>query len=278
MQYALLTEGVRIMKRIDEIRNLLLTRKEVTVQQLCKYYKVSAVSIRKDLSKLEEEGVIKRVYGGAVLAEQNASTPKTSAISFDNPVLHQLAEYACSSICDGDIIFLGSGRTCCILAKMLHKFSNLSVVTNNITALDDLLASGARIYLIGGEVTSTDGKTLFSSPDNPTNFALNIRVNKAFTSISGIDLSKGLTVNSIISTYIYRYLPSIANKWYLMASSDKFNKLSMYSTASLSDVDCIITDSYPPEYESFFAEHNIEVAIPNAQTTKRELCTDAKCP
>lgn len=249
------------MKRIDEIRSLLLARKEISVQQLCAYYKVSAVSIRKDLSKLEEEGFLKRVYGGAVLADGSYDIQKSLTTCFDNPLLFQLAEYACSCICEGDIIFLGSGRTCCILAKLLHRFSNLSVVTNNITALDDLLASGARIYLIGGEVTSTDGNTLFASPEDPASFMRNIRVNKAFTSISGIDLDKGLTVNSIISTYIYRYLPTIANQWFLMASSDKFNKLSMYSAASLDDVDCIITDGYPPEYEEYFQNQQIEVNI-----------------
>lgn len=253
------------MKRIDEIRNLLLTRKKISVQQLCSYYKVSAVSIRKDLTKLEEEGFLERVYGGAVLAKQVPNVQKSPTICFDNPILYQLAEYACSCISDGDIIFLGSGRTCCILAKLLHKFSNLSVVTNNITALDDLLASGARIYLIGGEVTSTDGNTLFASPEDFTNFTRNIRVNKAFTSISGIDIDKGLTVNSIISTYIYLYLPTIANKWYLMVSSDKFNKLSMYSAANLNDVDTIITDSYPPEYQELFEQHQIEVNLLNKE-------------
>ncbi len=246
-------------KRLDEIRNLLYARKELSVNELSEYYKVSAVSIRKDLAKLEQEGVLKRVYGGGVLAEDRANAAHTPAICFDNPVLYRLAEVACTEIHNGDVIFLGSGRTCCILAKMLHKFSNLSVVTNNITALDDLLSSGARIYLIGGEVTSTDGKTLFASPEDPTNFTQNIRVNKAFTSISGIDLEKGLTVNSIISTYIYRRLPSIANEWYLMADTSKFDRLSMYSAAPLTDVDYLITDSCPPAYRTRFEECGIEL-------------------
>lgn len=265
-------------KRIDEIKNLLLTRKEVTVKQLCQYYHVSAVSIRKDLNKLAEEGFIERVYGGAVLAEHHSAAPKISNLCLDNPLPYQLAEKACSSICDGDIIFLGSGKTCCILAKLLNRFSNLSVVTNNITALDDLLATGARIYLIGGEVTSTDGMTLFASPEDPMNLSHNIRVNKAFTSISGIDLYKGLTVSSIISTYIYRHLPSIANKWYLMVSADKFNKLSMYSVASLSDIDCIITDSYPPEYEAFFQKHGTEVITLNTENSdiQKEKASDGE--
>lgn len=250
-------------KRIDEIRNLLYERKKVYVNELCDYYNVSAVSIRKDLAKLEQEGVLSRIYGGAILSESITPFDNSPAIYFDNPVLSQLAEQALRQIEDGDIIFLGSGRTCCILAKLLYKFKNLSVVTNNVTALDDLLASGARIYLLGGEVTSTDGKTLFSSPEDFNNIIDNIRVNKAFTSISGIDLQKGLTVNSIISTYIYRYIPSIANRWYLMVASDKFDKLSMYTAASFDDVDCIITDSYPAEYQNVFDDNSIEVITVN---------------
>ena len=258
-------------KRLDEIRSLLYARKEVSVNDLCKYYKVSAVSIRKDLAKLEQEGVLKRIYGGGVLAEDFLPESKTPAICFDSPTLYNLAEVACSEIHDGDVIFLGSGRTCCILAKLLHRFSNLSVVTNNITALDDLLTSGVRIYLIGGEVTSTDGKTLFASPEDPSSFTQNIRVNKAFTSTTGIDMEKGLTVNSIISTYIYKYLPSIANKWYLMADSEKFNKMSMYSAAPITDVQCVITDKCPEDFRARFDECGIEVMTLESAEEKKTV-------
>lgn len=224
------------------------------------------VSIRKYLAALEAEGVAERFYGGAALVEKNPDKDPSPAIILDHPNLTLLAHRAAQEIQDGDIIFLGSGRTCCILAKLLHQFKNLSVVTNNITALDDLLASGARIYLMGGEVTSVDGKSLFSSPENPQSFMDNIRVNKAFTSISGIDPNIGLTVNSIISTYIYRYISTISKKWYLMAASDKFDSLSMYTVASFEQVDYLITDSYPPEYDTLFQENNIQVLSATTQT------------
>ena len=72
------------VNRIDEIRSLLLARKEISVQQLCSLYKVSAVSIRKDLRRLEEEGFLQRVYGGAVLAGQGEVSAKTSELCIDN--------------------------------------------------------------------------------------------------------------------------------------------------------------------------------------------------
>lgn len=246
-------------KRIDEIRQLLFERKKVLVSDLSQYYKVSTVSIRKDLAELEQEGTATRIYGGAMLA-QNAQEPLTTPSSFfEDPQRAALANRACEEICDGDSIFLGSGRTCCLLAKLLKQFKNLSIVTNNITALDDLLQSGARVYLIGGEVTSTDGHTLFSSPENPQTFMDNVFVTKAFTSISGIDLRAGLTVNSIISTYIYRNIPAIAREWYLMADFNKFDQISIYPVAGLEQLHCLITNGYPQSYERCFMENNLRI-------------------
>lgn len=70
-------------RRLDKIKKLLLERKEISVQELSDLYEVSAVSIRKDLTRLEEEGFLKRVYGGAILSENNtlydeSSIPNTS--------------------------------------------------------------------------------------------------------------------------------------------------------------------------------------------------------
>lgn len=244
--------------RLDTIRNLLLTKKKVLVVELSLMFDVSTVTIRKDLSILEDEGVAQRIYGGAVLAEAVFPT------AFDDPedaLRHRMALTACEQIEDGDNIFLGSGRTCCCLAKLLHRFQGLSVVTNNITALGDLLKCDARVYLLGGEVTSTDAYTLFSSPENPDAVSDHIYVSKAFTSISGIDLHAGLTVHSIVSTHIYRNLPSIARSWYLMAESAKFHKIAMYPVAELAAVRHLITDAVPPSFEAAIEQHGIALHL-----------------
>lgn len=144
---------------------------------------------------------------------------------------------------------------------MLNRFQNLSIVTNNISALGDLLKTDNRLYLIGGEFTSTDGKTLFASPENPNTFTDNIFVTKAFTSISGIDLQAGLTVHSIVSTHIYRNLPSIARSWYLMADHAKFDQIAMYPVADLGQIQYLITDSYPEHYAKTLMENKIQILL-----------------
>lgn len=244
--------------RLNIIRNLLLTQKKLYVNDLTERFGVSKVTIRKDFTLLEDEGIAERFYGGITLAE-NAFEDITE----DDPDMIRifLARKACEQIQDGDNIFLGSGRTCCCLAKMLTRFHNLSIVTNNISALGDLLKTDNRLYLIGGEVTSTDGKTLFASPENPNSSTDNIFVSKAFTSISGIDLQAGLTVHSIVSTHIYRSLPSIARSWYLMADHSKFDQIAMYPVADLQQIHYLIADYCPESYSKTIEENNIQVLL-----------------
>lgn len=246
--------------RIEEIIELLKKDKKVYVNDLSERFNVSKVSVRKYLSKIENQGIARRFYGGVSLIEETLPEDDTESI-YSDPLWKSLAEKAREQIIDGDSIFIGSGRSCCVLARELAGFKNLTVVTNNITALPELIKNSARVYLIGGEVTSTDNQTLFSSWETPQSLLKNIFVNKAFTSISGLDMKAGLTVDSIISTYIFKQIPSMANHWYLMADSTKFDKISIYSVAELGQIDTLITDKTPAHYARRFAELNVEIMI-----------------
>jgi DeoR/GlpR family transcriptional regulator of sugar metabolism len=249
------------MKRRDEILEILRTEKKVYVNSLSQRYRVSEVSIRKDLTRLAEQGFVRKFYGGASLLEivPELRVEAVAPDFYQDPMRAALAERASREIQDGDSIFLGSGRTCCMLARRLGHLRNLTVVTNNITALGDLLGRVAKLYLIGGEVTSTDQQTLFSSWEQPQTFTDTIFVNKAFTSISGLDLKAGLTVNSVISTYVYRHIPGMANRWYLMAESAKFDRIAIYPVAELATIHAIISDLVPQGYLEYFKARQIEV-------------------
>ena len=231
--------------RIEEIRKMLFTNKKVLVNDLSEQFDISRVTIRKDLQQLEDEGIAKRIYGGAMLAD--CALP-SSLSNVNDRTRIALAERACEEIQDGDSIFLGSGQTCCYLAKLLERFH-------------DLLKTDSRVYLLGGEVTSTDAHTLFSSPENPNTFTNHVFVSKAFTSISGIDLQAGLTVHSIVSTHIYRNLPSMARSWYLMADCHKFGQIAMYPVADLDAFQYLIADDVPEEYRTILHQNHTEILL-----------------
>ena len=243
--------------RIDQIRTLLQENGKVYVNDLSQMLDVSKVSVRKYLVRLENEGLATRFYGGASLSA--AAADSRNPEDFGAPRLLSLAQLACDQIEDNDSIFIGSGRTCCLLARKLAGKKNLTVVTNNITALPDLNKYASRVFLIGGEVTSTDNKTLFSSWESPRMMLKNIFVNKAFTSTSGIDRKAGITVDSVISTYIFKYIPEMAQRWYLMADSGKFDKISIYSVANFDALDTLISDNVPEAYAEHCRNHDVKI-------------------
>ena len=241
-----------------EIMNILKVQQKVYVNDLSDRFKISKVSIRKYLTELEEQGLVVRFYGGASIV-QTQPTDAAARSFYSDAHWINLAHRACEQISDGDSIFVGSGRSCCVLAREMTGFKNLTVVTNNITALDDLNRNASKVYMIGGEVTSIDNLTMFSSWESPMSMLKQIFVNKAFTSVSGLDLNAGLTVNSIISTYMFKQIITMAQYWYLIADSTKFDKIAIYKIADLDHIHAIITDNIPPRYAEKFKELNVRL-------------------
>jgi DeoR/GlpR family transcriptional regulator of sugar metabolism len=256
-------------ERIENIRSIIKEKGTVTCKDLCSYYNVSDVTIRKDLALLEKDQFIERIHGGAVLKKQHTkNAEKQNPLSnidklnvSNYEVKFEIAKIALDQINDGDIIFLGSGVTCCILAELLKQKNDLIVVTNNLSAVSILIHNVKKVLLIGGEVSTVDGMTYFSSIRNPSHQLESVFVNKAFTSCSGIDLKAGVTVNSVISTYIYKAIPDIKRQWYMMIDDEKYDKIGMYQVCSIESLDYIISNKIPNDYLNYFKSNKIQAIV-----------------
>ena len=141
------------VERFEEILKILSVRKKITVQELTERLKVSEVTIRKDLTFLEEKGKIVRVHGGAVLAEDR-DLLRNISIRLDEHTAEKsaIAKAAGNLVHEGDIIFLDSGSTCYYLAQQL-KDLDIRVLTNSldiILALSD--SSSVALLSTGGKI------------------------------------------------------------------------------------------------------------------------------
>lgn len=252
-------------ERIEIIKDILQENGKVMINDLAERFSVSKVSIRNDLDLMTEQGFVQRFHGGAVptekVPEDNESEDFASYNIFVTHPFYKtrknIATAAAKHVLNGDTIFLGSGMTCCLLAKALCEKENLTVITNNISALPDLLSFSKNVVIIGGEITSVDNKTYFSWTEDPFQYMKNLFVNKAFTSCTGVDLKAGITVNSIVSTYVYKCIPDIKREWFLLVEQDKFDKIGLYVLNSLKAVDCIISDNFPEDYFQYLSNNNI---------------------
>src|SRR5574344_1743449 len=127
-----------IKSRRDEILRILGDREYVTVEDFSKVLGVSAVTIRTDLSALEESGFLIRTHGGAMKNSKKGEARLISNTMIENEEEKRaLAEKAASLIRPGNTIIIDSGSTTIHLIEHL-KGKNITVVTNNILALDKL--------------------------------------------------------------------------------------------------------------------------------------------
>ncbi len=251
-------------ERLQNIKELLYKTGSVSSRELAKLLQVSDVTIRKDLEVLAKDPEIERTFGGASLKNDEKHIFNADTANFSKSEEYQenlsIAKKALEFIEPNDTVFLGSGITCCILASLLPKDIKLSIITNNISAINDLINKNCKIFLVGGEVETTNNKTYFSSIPNPAQYLESICITKAFTSCYGIDINAGITVNSIISSYVFKDLPKIQKNWHMMVSHNKFQRIGMYKAGQINAIQNIIYTSMPEDFNNYCITHNIKLA------------------
>lgn len=228
-------------KRIDQITNYLKEYKSATVTELSEKFNVTEVTIRKDLSVLESNQLIERVFGGALWIEQSIS----NEISYDIKKISRVAEKTkiakeiIKEISDNDSIFLDAGSTNNILAGYLDQFTNLTILTNDLLiALKLSELAKFRIIFIGGEVSNLSKATAdYNAVQNLSTFNVDL-------SILGCD---SFSINGACTTSVNKAGLKLAaisnsNKRILSTTGDKYSKNGLVRFAELQDFDKIYTD------------------------------------
>lgn len=229
-------------QRRDKILELIREDGQAKVMDLARIFKVTEVTIRQDLERLEKDGFIVREHGGAYLKNIDHNVRNLSLQNQDNLAEKMIiAKKAVEFIHEGDTIILDSGSTTTEIAKMISGYKNLTVITNAIN-ISLILGAQAGINLIvtGGEFKAP---TLSLTGQKAADFFQNLHVDKLFLATAGIALKSGLTYPGISDICVKRAMIEAANEIYLVADSTKIGKNSFASLGALSLIDYLITDS-----------------------------------
>lgn len=247
--------------RRDRILEMIQEDGNVKVVNLSKIFKVSEVTIRQDLEKLEQDGYIVREHGGAYLKSISAQVRSFSLQHRENMDLKMLiARKAAEFINDGDTIILDSGTTITELAKNLATRKDLTVITNALNIATMLGSEPAiNIIMTGGEFKAP---TLSLTGEKAAAFFNNLHVDKLFLATAGISLKAGLTYPSISDLVVKKAMIDAADTVYLLADSTKIGKSSLASLGALSLVNYLVTDNgLQDKHRQLFKEHDIEYII-----------------
>lgn len=248
-------------KRKKKIMERLRSEGRVEVPALAELLQVSTETIRRDLERLDREGSLKKVHGGAIKVEANSSE-----LPFDVKTrLHArekaaIGKYAASLVKDGDTIMLGNGTTTIEMIRHLGSHRDVTIVTHSTPAL--LLAIEmfeGKVIFVGGEMNKSQKTTIGPLAELVLN---QLRVNKAFIAAGGISLVDGITEYELSEASISRKMMDRADETFFLADSSKFGKTTFANVCSLDEVYSVITDRHcDPEWGRQLSDNDIRVWI-----------------
>ncbi len=234
--------GLLIAERRSRILSLLSQQGKVKVDHLSSEFGVSEVTIRRDLTNLEKEGLIERTHGGAI-----SSTKSRFELSFEQKAIKnieekiRISEKALRMIEDGDTIMLDSGTTTFQLAKRLGAKKNLTVVTNAINMASELSAiPDLTLVILGGFFKPSTGATIGPMTIGDLR---DMHVDKFFIGCNAFTIKSGLMTADMNDAETRKAMINSSAQVIMLADSSKFGKTSFLSIAPVDAIDIIITDN-----------------------------------
>jgi len=233
-------------KRRIDIRNLILQEKTVSVEKIAKAFNISPITVRRDLEKLQESGLIVKVHGGAIAKDDLMPEPVfKERINLFKEEKERIAAEAAKRINNGDSIIIESGSTCLKLVKHLINKNNLKIATAGISIAQELLEllnikNDFEVSVCGGLLRA--GSNIYVGP-HAVNFFNSINVNKSFIGAVAISVDKGLSTATQFDAELSKSIINSSKEVILLADSSKFETKSYINFMPLTEIDEIITDN-----------------------------------
>jgi DeoR family fructose operon transcriptional repressor len=255
------SSGLFMEERQRAIHELLTRLGKVTVEDLTATFGVSAPTIRNDLARLEEQGLLQRTHGGAIPASPTLFEPPY----VQRQVLRQeekqaIARAANGLVENGETVLLDAGTTTYELALLLKERPRLTVVTNslaNAQALSD--NPGIDVILIGGLLQPRRRALLGPLA---VRFLEAFHVDCAFLAFNGAHPTAGYTVIDFDAAELKRRMICSATRAVALADSSKIGQIAFARAAALSEASLLITDDGAPAGSiQQFREAGIEVIV-----------------
>lgn len=220
----------------------------VLAKELAEDFQVSIDTIRRDLTTMEEKGLLKRTHGGAVPLSKVRRFPMEDRIRYGEGTEHQnaVAKLAVSCIEQGDTLFVGGASIHYILLKYLPVDRNYTVITNSLVIADKLqYYSNIETYIVCGKVKSEEGIV----DPLATEFIKTLRIDKAFLTGGGISAKHGLSSSTPEGAIFQRTVAEVSRHKICLANFDKVGTEFFTKTIAIKDLDLLITDWEAPDEE-----------------------------
>lgn len=231
----------------------------VFVSRLASELNVTEETIRRDLEKLEKQEYLRRTHGGAVSLDESTyelSLEKRKSTNVE--AKQRLAVKAATFVASGDTIFLDASTTTFYMARELKKLKNVTIITNSMRIVSELVnCDGIKVIAVGGVVS---GNQSFIGTLAENNIAENYFASKMFFSSKGITEDAGILESNEAECGIKQKMLANANTKYYLCDKSKIGAVGFVKLATFDKINCIITDSgLNEQFTEKFRDAGVEI-------------------
>ena len=239
--------------RANQIMDLLRKNGTVQASRISELLQVSLVTVRKDLQRMEDEGLLRRTHGGAAIrGVQTYQDPRTV-------VMDRIAEAAAAQIHSGDCVIMNAGNTTLMTARKLLGRKDLTIITNSIAIARELVQqTGIKLIFLGGEVNA---EAVFTYGWDAVTQLEQYKANKLILSLSGLSCSTGLTTRHMEAADLLRKMIARTETVIAVADDTKIGFESFYHVGDLDAVDVLITNPTPATEQELNKIQNTSIRI-----------------
>jgi len=244
-------------ERKRKIVRIVQEREGASVHELAEELPVSGSTIRRDLTEMDEEGLIERSHGGALPVKKLAGESSFDQRSVQNlDAKKTIADRALNEISDGQVVLFDSGTTVLEVARRVPKDGSIVAITNSIELGFELGKEDGNLKLTGGNQRNKSRSLVGPVAER---FLSNHQFDLLLLGTNSIDLEKGLSTPNEEEGRVKQLMIQRSERVVLLADSSKLDKRSYVRFADLEDVDMFITEGrLTDDQRDRFREKNVD--------------------
>ena len=231
----------RQLRLLEEVR----TRQSATVEQLAETLGVTLQTVRRDVQRLAEQGLVRRFHGGVRIptsSVENLAHTQRETLHADGKA--RIARAVAEQVPNDCSLILNIGTTTEAIAKALLHHRGLRVITNNLNVAAILCGNpDCEVIVAGGVVRARDRGIVGEAA---VDFIRQFKVDIALIGISGIEADGSLRDFDLREAKVAQTIIAQAREVWLAADASKFNRPAMIELGTLSQIDRLFTDAPPP--------------------------------
>lgn len=213
----------------------------VRLEQLRTLFKVSSVTLRRDMEILESKNLITRVRGGAVAnTVPPLETLFQEKLSEHPDEKREIAAAAAALVSDGQVVMLSAGTTATYIARELVKKHDVMVVTSAINIAAELAGYENITLIVIGGIARPGSYAMVGHMADQALSTLN--ADFSFIGVDGVDLTAGFTTPNLMEAHTDGVMLRAGRKSVIVADHSKFGRVALSPVARLQEASMLITD------------------------------------